>query len=108
MGLIKNSLVHRRVGRVGSSSTASMPYVKGIVTLDFHLSLSPTTLILPILVPDFSGGFWDFLGIYNIQHCFICCPLDSNVSEDAGIEPRTVVTLALSVTTRARFDPQLI
>jgi hypothetical protein len=32
-----------------------------------------------------------------IQHCFICRPSDSTVSEDAGIEPRTVATSALTV-----------
>jgi hypothetical protein len=31
------------------------------------------------------------------QHCFICRPSDSPVSEDAGIEPRTLATLALAV-----------
>jgi len=30
--------------------------------------------------------------IYRIKHCFICCHSDSTVSEDAGIEPRTVAT----------------
>ncbi len=35
--------------------------------------------------------------IYFIQHCFHCCPSDSTVSEDDGIEPRTVATLALAV-----------
>jgi hypothetical protein len=34
--------------------------------------------------------------MYVIQHCFICRPSDSTVSEDAGIEPRTVATLALT------------
>ncbi len=38
------------------------------------------------------GFFWIF-----IQHCFICRPSDSTVSEDAGIKPRTVATLALAV-----------
>jgi hypothetical protein len=33
--------------------------------------------------------------LYCIQHCFICRPSDSTVSEDAGIEPRTVATMAL-------------
>ncbi len=33
---------------------------------------------------------------YIIQHCFICRPSDFTVSEDAGIEPRTVTTLALA------------
>jgi hypothetical protein len=35
--------------------------------------------------------------MYDIQHCFICRPSDSTVSEDAGIEPRTVATTALTV-----------
>jgi hypothetical protein len=35
-----------------------------------------------------------FLLLYVIQHCFICRPSDSTVSADAGIEPRTVATLA--------------
>jgi hypothetical protein len=30
-----------------------------------------------------------------IQHCFICRVSDSTVSEDAGIEPRTIANLAL-------------
>jgi hypothetical protein len=34
------------------------------------------------------------LFMYFIQHCLICCPLNSPVPEDAGIEPRTVVTMA--------------
>jgi hypothetical protein len=34
---------------------------------------------------------------YFIQHCFICRPSDSTVSEDAGIKPRTVATMALAV-----------
>jgi hypothetical protein len=42
--------------------------------------------------------FWIFLCMYFIQHCFICrLPSDSTVSEDAGIEPRTVATSALAV-----------
>ncbi len=35
--------------------------------------------------------------MYYIQHCFICRPSDSTVSEDAEIEPRTVATSALAV-----------
>ncbi len=38
-----------------------------------------------------------FLSIYCIQHCFICRPSDSIVSQDAGIEPRTLATSALAV-----------
>jgi hypothetical protein len=40
---------------------------------------------------------WIFLCMYYIQHCFICHPSDSTVSEDAGIEPRIVDTSALAV-----------
>ncbi len=35
--------------------------------------------------------------MFCIQHCFICRPSDSTVSEDAGIEPRTVAIPALAV-----------
>jgi hypothetical protein len=35
--------------------------------------------------------------LYFIQHCFICHSSDSTVSEDAGIEPRTVGTSTLAV-----------
>ncbi len=42
--------------------------------------------------------FWIFFFfMYDIQHCFICRPSDSTVSEDAGIEPRTVAITALAV-----------
>ncbi len=37
-----------------------------------------------------------FIFMYIIQHCFICCLSDSTVSEDAGIEPRTFATSALT------------
>ncbi len=43
------------------------------------------------------GGFLQ----YFVQHCFICRPSDFTESEDAGIEPRTVATLALEVRTNA-------
>jgi hypothetical protein len=39
-----------------------------------------------------TGGFLDFVSMYCIQHCFICRPSDFSVSEDAGIESRTVAT----------------
>ncbi len=35
--------------------------------------------------------------MYCIQHCFVCRPSDSTVSEHAGIEPRIVATTALAV-----------
>jgi hypothetical protein len=45
-----------------------------------------------------------FIFMYVIQHCFICRPSDSAVSEDAGIEPRIFATLAL---TAGRFNHTL-
>ncbi len=36
--------------------------------------------------------------MHFIQHCFICRSSDSTVSEDAGIESRTVTTSAVAVT----------
>jgi hypothetical protein len=39
----------------------------------------------------------DFLKSILIQHCVICRPSDSTVTEDAGIENRTVATFALAV-----------
>jgi hypothetical protein len=44
---------------------------------------------------DISIEDLDFF-LYFIQQCFICCPTDSTVSEDAGIEPRTAATLTLT------------
>jgi hypothetical protein len=40
------------------------------------------------------GDFWFFM--YVFQHCFICLLSDSTVSEELGIEPRTIATLALT------------
>jgi hypothetical protein len=37
-----------------------------------------------------TGGFLKILFMSFIQHCFICRP--SDMSEDAGIEPKTVTT----------------
>ncbi len=38
------------------------------------------------------GILWSFFFMYIIQHGFSCRPSDSTLSEDAGIEPRTVAT----------------
>ena len=35
--------------------------------------------------------------MYDIQQCFIRRPSDSTASEDAGIDPRTVVTSPLAI-----------
>ncbi len=40
-----------------------------------------------ILTLIYSADFFFFM--YVIQHCFICHPSDSTVSEEAGIDPRT-------------------
>jgi hypothetical protein len=48
--------------------------------------------------------------MYCFQHCFICRPSDSTVSEDAGIEPKTVSLLAVlllcGVTSGAYPEPR--
>jgi hypothetical protein len=52
----------------------------------------------PAIIILTEGFFWiSFFSMYFIQHRFICRPSDSTVSEDAGIEPRTVATVALAV-----------
>ncbi len=38
------------------------------------------------------GDFLDFF-MYFIQHCFILRPLDSIMSEDAGLEPQELLQL---------------
>jgi hypothetical protein len=48
-----------------------------------------------VFIKIFLGVF--FIFSYSIQHCFICRPSDSTVPTDAGIEPRTVATGALTV-----------
>jgi hypothetical protein len=39
-----------------------------------------------VLLNIFYSHFWLAFLTYIIQHCFICCPSESNVSEDGGIE----------------------
>ncbi len=51
-----------------------------------------TDIVLYTEICSLKLGFLDFV-MYDIQHCFICHPSDSAVSEDAGIEPRTVATV---------------
>ncbi len=60
---------------------------------------TPGTRIHLIWIRKNKGGFFldFFFFMYDIQHCFICRPSDSSVSEDAGIESRTVATIALAV-----------
>ncbi len=64
---------------------------QGVAGLVILLEVSEVTVVQDekLLQGDF---FYD-----DIQHCFICRLSDSTVSEDAGIEPRTVATMALAV-----------
>jgi hypothetical protein len=67
--------------------------------------VSPQAIVYEMIlldkVPTRLGKLFIFivLSMYFIQHCFcfICRPSDFTVSEDAGIEPRSVATLALAV-----------
>jgi hypothetical protein len=42
--------------------------------------------------------------LYAIQHCFICRPSDSTVSEDAGIEPALTARLDLIHESQAKTE----
>ncbi len=68
------------------TSAAGRTNPKEIIPLDQDLTLWYST-----------GGFFILFFMYFSKHCFICRPTDSTVSEDAGIEPRTVATSALIV-----------
>jgi hypothetical protein len=50
-----------------------------------------------ILLQVKQGDFFVSFCTYFSQHCFICRPSDSTVSEDAGLELRTVATSASAV-----------
>jgi hypothetical protein len=54
--------------------------LKGTVLRDLSVKIRLISLVLSVL-----------------QRCFLCHLSDSTVSEDAGIEPRTVATLAFLV-----------
>jgi len=51
---------------------------------------------LDAFLVTFNGGFFGFFHFF-IQHCFTCHLSESTVSEDAGIQPRTVATTGLAV-----------
>ncbi len=55
------------------------------------------------------GGFFEFFFyfMYVIQHCFICRLSDCTVSEDNGIEPRTLALTARRSNHLARSHPHL-
>jgi len=50
---------------------------------------------LSSLATFLKGFFWNYF-LPNNQHCFICHPSYSTVSEDDGIEPTAVATFALA------------
>jgi hypothetical protein len=52
--------------------------------------------------------FFYFFSMYCIQHCFVCRPPDFTVSEDAGIEPRTIATSALAIRRSNQYRLDLI
>jgi hypothetical protein len=56
-----------------------------------------TALMCGIARFQFLNSFFSLYTLITSYHCFICRFSDSIVSEEAGIEPRTVATLALSV-----------
>jgi hypothetical protein len=62
-------------------------------------SVASYSVYLTILFFKQRDFFIRFFMYVLIQHCFICRPSDSTVSEDAGsgTEPRTVATSALIV-----------
>ncbi len=45
--------------------------------------------------------------MYFVQYCFICHPLNSIMSEDAGIEPRTVAMAVRRSNHSATSRPQV-
>jgi hypothetical protein len=49
------------------------------------------------LIFFFNGEFLDFQKMYFIQHCFMCRPTGSTVSEDAWIELWTVLKFVMAV-----------
>ncbi len=73
---------------------------RGVVEDDNRKAWASSSTILPLRLKGWfhdntgtkvlTGGFFGFFCYVLIQHCFICHPSDSTVSEDAGIEPRTV------------------
>jgi hypothetical protein len=81
----------------------------GIRSATFRITIGPSHVLVKakenarrhimILFFFLSKGdfFWIFFYVRYIQHCFICSPKDSAMSEDAGIEPRTVATTPLAL-----------
>ncbi len=75
-------------------ASLALAAVRGIKVSSTLFDLIYSTFTIPPHCP------WSLYStfMYFIQHCFICRPSDSTVTEDAGIEPRIVATAALPVT----------
>jgi hypothetical protein len=74
------------------------PFPAGVAYETLARRAWPIPLSSTLQSLSFKGGFFwiFFFFMYVIQHCFLCCPSDSIMSEDARIEPRIVATLALT------------
>ncbi len=72
----------------------------------FNLFFCVSIFTIIFFFTNFLGDFLFFS--YYIQHCFICRPSDSTVPRDAGIEPRTVATGALTVRRSNHYRLHLI
>ncbi len=80
-----------------SSSTQAYMFVFLLFIIDKHKQAELGQTQRTILNRGIVSNFF----MHYIQHCFICLPSDSTMSEGAGIESITVATLALA----ARSDP---
>ncbi len=82
-----------------------------VVTVYWECSILCKTILFiinAVLSNESSHNHKDFLFffifVYVIQHCFICRSSDYSVSEDSGIEARTVAPLALTYAQTTRLD----
>ncbi len=71
--------------------------ISSSVSKRLHTQLEPSRHLIGHRIFSFQQGLCLFVFMYFVfvQHCFVCRP--SIVSEEAGIEPWIVVTLALAV-----------
>ncbi len=88
------SLTKLPLGRNNSVMTSLFPPRESLVVTS-RLGTGNSRSFFYGVDPLFLNRFY-FLFLYFIRHCFICRPSDSTVSEDAGIEHRTVAILSLT------------
>jgi hypothetical protein len=77
--------------RLSAEARDNMPQQVSTKTLASPLQPTQTELL-----PPFTLKAGEFFKMAFLEHCFICRPSDSTVSEDAGIKSRTVATSALA------------